>query len=45
MTTASTSAPRSWKPLCADLKYQLMEPDIFKEFASAFIAERNTIIA
>jgi hypothetical protein len=29
----------------AGLKHRLMDPDIFKEFASAFIAERNTILA
>jgi DNA invertase Pin-like site-specific DNA recombinase len=27
------------------LKHRLMDPDIFKEFAAAFIAERNSIIA
>jgi site-specific DNA recombinase len=31
--------------VCAGLKQRLMDPEIFKEFAAAFIAERNTIIA
>jgi site-specific DNA recombinase len=29
----------------AGLKHRLMAPEIFKEFAAAFIAERNTIVA
>jgi site-specific DNA recombinase len=31
--------------VCTGLKHRLMDPDVFKEFASAFIAERNTIVA
>ena len=31
--------------VCTGLKERLMDPEIFKEFATAFIAERNTIIA
>ncbi len=27
------------------LKHRLMDPDIFKEFAAAFIAERNSILS
>jgi site-specific DNA recombinase len=31
--------------VCTGLKERLMDPEIFKEFATAFIAECNTIIA
>ena len=35
----------SWKISCCRPEARLMAPEIFKEFAAAFIAERNTIIA
>ena len=31
--------------VCTGLKERLMNPEIFKEFAASFIAERNTILA